>query len=364
MEVGQMSNDALMEIRTALRTDTNTDGVVHSAAGGAEIQKLIDRAIVDSVNRMTDFRGVVRRRPHNQLAYIWNIRTGLGNKVAFYPEGDTGTPDPSPKLQLNAVAKSIRSDYEVTGLHASASASYYNAIADEAIDAASALVLAEEMCFISGADTNAYGMTGAYDGLLQLMGSFAAFGDTDVIYGLARAGARPALDVGVVLADPTSAVALELKHLDATITSSNKAGGKGRNRAFVVSEERHDEINQLLQSQQRFLGTLELEGGFSVSTYKRVPILASRFMDKNGITWDGVAKTKSYADNSLYLLVMDNIEFRVLNGVDMVNVAIMGSDASQRSDVFGGYLKTYGVFVMKEFTEQVLLANLAVPGTA
>src|SRR3990172_8113840 len=239
-----MSNE-LLQVRTALATTTNTVGVVNSAAGGAEIQKLIDTAIVESVNRAVDFRPMVSRKPLNQLAYIWNMRTGLGNKVAFYSEGATGTPDPSPKTQLTAIAKSIRADYEVTGLQMAASASYYSALADEAKDAATALVMAEEMAFLCGSDAAAYGLAGAYDGLIQLMGSFGAFGDTDVIYGTARAAARPELDVAVVLAAPAALDDLDLEDLDAAITNSNKAGAKGAKRIFLVSEERADEISQL-----------------------------------------------------------------------------------------------------------------------
>ena len=360
-----MSKKAMMEVRGALLTTSNTiGGDARTGVGGNEINKMIDSAIVDAVNRAADFRPMVSRKPMDQLSHIWNVRFNLGSssKTAFYAEGASGTAFPSNKTQLVAPAKAIRSDYEVTGLHLSGSASYYNAIQDEALDAATSHVIAEDKVYICGPDTSAYGLTGAYDGLLQLMGSNAAFGDTDVVYGVARAVARDELDVQVVLGGAVAPAALSLEDLNSAITKSDKQGAKAHKRIFFCSEERRNEIDELLQAQQRFVApSLEIEGGFRVSSYRNIPIIADRFMDKNGITWDGAIKTKSYADNSMYLLDMDYIEFRVLNGVDMTNVTIDGADASQRSDVVGGYFKTYGVFIMKRFDTQVLFANLTTP---
>ena len=357
-----MINEPLLQVRAALLTSSNTVGVVASSQGGAEINKRIDSMMIDAVNRSVDLRPMVTRKPLDQLSYIWNLTTDFENsRVAFYSEGAAGTPQPSKRTQLFAVAKAIRSDYEVTNLHVAGSSSFYNAMEDEARNAVAALVIAEEKSYICGANTSAYGLTGAYDGLLDLMDSNAAYGSTSTVYGVARASARDELDVQVVHAAPTTTAALTLAHLDSAITSSDKRGVKGNKRMFFVSPERHDKINQLLQAQQRFMGTLELEGGFSVSTYKRIPVVSSRFMDKNGVTWNGTVRTESFADNALYLLDMDNIEFRVLDGVDATHVPITGADTSIRSDVQGGYFKTYGVFVMKRFDSQVIIDNLSAP---
>jgi hypothetical protein len=302
----------------------------------------------------------------DQVSYKWNIRTDLGStdKASLYSDGGTGTPYPSTKIQLFAPAKALRADYAVTGLMIAGSTSYYNAIEDEARDALSSLALAEEKSFICGSDTSAYGYSNAYDGLLQLMGSNATFGDTDTIYGVARASARDELDVSLVAAGSTSQDALSLKDLDSAIRLSNDAGAKGNKRIFFCSTAREDEINDLLRPHGQFVigaGSLELEGGVQVTHYRRIPIIGSRYMDKNGITWDGSTKTKSYTDAAMYLLDLDNIEFRVLAGVDAQHVPIRGSGSDQRADEEGGYFKTYGVFVMKRFRTQVLIYNLSVP---
>jgi len=360
--------DSLAEVRTALSTSTNTTGGdTRTALGGNEIQKMIERKIVDALNRGTDFRRFVRRVQHDQLGYIWNLRIDLGStsKAAFYSEGASGTPYPSQKVQLYAACKSYRADYEVSGLMIAGSRSYYNAIEDEMSDALDALKILEEKAMLCGSDTSAYGLANAFDGLLQLMGSYTTFGDTDTVYGIARASGKTYLDVGLVAAGATATAPFSLKLLDSAITVSEKADGNDGNdgsKIFLCSKERVDEISQLLQSQQRFpLKVVEGRFGFRVLNYRGLDIIGSRFMDKNGITWDGATKTKSYADNSMYLLAMDYIIHVILDGVDFVHVPIMGADASQRSDVRGGFFKTYGVFVMKRFDNQVLIYNLDAP---
>ena len=354
-----------MEVRTALATTTNTTGVLGSGAGGAEINKMIDKIMVDFINREVEFSPMVSRIPMDQLAHVWNIKTNLGSteKAAFYGDGATGTPYPSNKTQLYAVAKSFRADYEVTGLMMAGSASYYNALEDESKDALSALKLLEEKSILCGTDTSAYGYANAFLGLLQLMGSNATFGDTDTIYGVARTGARDELDVSLVAAAGSGLTAdISLDALDASIRVSNTQGARAAKRLFLCSYAMHDAINALLQGKQQFVApSLEVEGGFTLSTYKRIPILGSRFMDKNGITWSSPTKTASHADNSMYLLDMDNIKMGILKGIDAKHVPIMGADASQRSDVEGGFFKTYGTFIMKKFNTQVLIYNITAP---
>jgi hypothetical protein len=374
----------LMEVRTALTSTSNNDWSAGTALGGAEINKVVDKMIVDSINRNVDLRPLVSRKPMDQLAYIWNLRKDLGStgKADFYSEGATGTPYPSTKTQLYATAFGLRSDYEVTGLMIAASRSYFDALQDEAQDAIDALKIKEEKQMICGTVTGSYGDSGGYLGLGNLMlwknsngGDYDAtaanlIGDVTSVYGLTRdsASADPPtghweLDTSYVVAGTagTATGVLELKHLDEAIDRSDKHGGKGDERVFFVSVERGSEINRLLQPQQRFAGTLKLEGGFSIATYKGVPIVTSRFMDKSGVTNTGSKDLNTDADNAMYLLDLKEIEFRVLAGVDVKHVPIMGDDASIRKDVRGGYFKSYGTFVMKNFIKQVNIWNLTAP---
>lgn len=373
----------LMEVRTSLGSTTNAELWGGSTVGGAEINKAIDKMIVDNINRGVDLRPLVARKPLDQLAYIWNVRTDLGStgKAAFYSEGAEGTPYGSSKVQLYANALSLRSDYEVTGLMQAASRSYYDSMADEAKDAIDQMKLIEEREMICGTDASAYGVASGYNGLLQLMRWFGSnggdtegtaakdMGDTTTVFGRTRSDDTndEVLDCSYVIAGTASSATgvLELKHLDEAVDRSDKHGAKGHERVFFCSVERGSEINRLLQPQQRFAGTLELEGGFKIATYRGIPIITSRYMDKNGATNVSTWDSSTNADNSMYLLDLDYIEMRILAGVDAKHVPVVGDVGGtagyNRADVAGGYFKTYGVFVMKRFHTQVHICNLTAP---
>ena len=362
----------LMEIRTALSTSTNTVGVLGSSAGGAEIQKLVQTMPIEAYNKVTDLARLLPRQNIDQYAYIWNLvketaaSSGLSNSsFVFYSEGASGTPAVSTKFQALAVAKSWRTDYEVTGLMIAAGMG--DQLAEEARYASESHAVGEERAIICGTATGAYGFASSFPGLLQLMNSYADLGDTTTIYGTARQSTYTQLDVSVVLAGATTTDALDLADLDSAITKSNKRGAKSAKRIFFCSEERVDEISQRLQSQQQFVSTgntIEFEGGFRVLSYKRIPIIGSRFMDKNGITYTSSFSASS-ADNALYLLDMDHIKMVHVAGVNAVHIPISGGgDAGsylQRSDVKGGYFKSYGTLVMTRFDTQVLVCNLVAP---
>lgn len=379
--------DPLMEVRTNLLTTSNVTGGLGSANwGGVEIQKKVDTLIADTINRGVDFRPLISRVPIDQLTYHWTIRSNLGStsKASFFSDGGTGTPYPSTKYGCYAMGVGLRADYEVSNLMLASSASYYEALGDEAACALDELKLAEEKAMICGADTGAYGITSAYNGLLQLMRWHSSNGgdtegtaankmaDTGAMFGNTRADSAlgKVFDVSYVLAGTvgTSTGVLELKHLDKAITLSDKHGAKGKNRIFLCSEERLNEVNQLLQPQQRFVngaGQLALEGGFVVSTYRNIPLIGSRYMDKNGATnttsWD----SSTDADNSMYLLVLDEIEVRVVSGVDAQHVLVAGEVSGtagyNRADSQGGFFKTYSIFIFRSFQQHVHVANLTAP---
>jgi len=367
-----LGSEALMQVRAILGSATNTTGGdTRTTLGGNEVQKIIDEQVVEAFNSKTDFVRLLSKRTINQASYMWNVATeataGYGNpnsSFAVYSEGSAGTPQYVTKNQLFGVVICYRTDYEITGLMRVVGMG--NQLIDEARYAAESLATGEERMAICGSDTSAYGVTSGFDGLIQLMGSYVTFGSTDTVYGTARASGKTYLDVSLVAASATSTAALALADLDSAITLSNKRGAKGNRRIFFCSEERRDEIDSLLQPQQRFVNqSLEIEGGIRISTYKGVPIIGSRFMDKNGQTWDGTTLTDSATDNSMYLLDLDNIFMTYAGGVNAAHRPIMGANTGSatdsfqsRSDAVGGYYKSYGVFVMRRFDTQVMIYNL------
>ena len=342
--------------------------------------------IRETINKDTDFRQLVARKTIRQLAHIWNLETSIGTtvKAKFYNDGGGGTPYPDEYLELYASAKSIRSDYEVTGLTIAAASSYFNALEREAKSALQAYALTEEQAFILGDDATAetagltlnsqIGVTGSYKGLKQLLSSAISvanggFNDASTVYGQTRSATSTAkqykLNCRCVATSLTSTSALSVDNLNKVITESNVVGGKTHNRIFLCSERRLDEIADLIAPQGRFVigaNSVELDGGLSVLTWKRNKIIGSRLMTYFGVTsTNGTSVTFTDADNAMALLDMDAINFYNIAGVDMKHVPIMGSDSAQRADVEGGYFKGYGVFIMESFTTHGVIWNLTSP---
>ncbi len=221
------------------------------------------------------------------------------------------------------------------------------------------------------------GVTGAYDGLKQLLDSAVAlvdgdtggFANTSATYGTTRSATTTAkgyaLNVKCVCTADDAQNPLSIQNLNAAITISNIEGGKNANRLFLCSERRLDAISDLLQPQGKYVigaSSVELDGGLRVLTWRGHKIISSRLMALYGPgTGNGSALTRTDTDVGMVFLDMDNISFRNVAGVDSRHVPIMGADASQRSDVEGGYFKTYGVFVVSKFNTQVVIYNLTTP---
>ena len=381
-----MTNDAFLQIRTALDSTTEvTGGDARIGVGAVFIQKEIDRMIIETYNNGIDFSPFVKRTTMRQLAAIWNLRTNRGStsKVAFYNDGAGGTPYPPNYLQLFAQAKSLRSDYEVTGLTIAASSSYFDALNTEARVALQAMAQVEEQAFICGDDTSAestgltetgtVGVSGAYKGLYQLMtsaiavaaGSGGGLNDTTAIYGSTRSATSTAreykLNVNVITTAANATNPISVQNMDDAITQSNIKGGKGHKRMYLCSEKRYTKIKDLIAPQGRFAigaSMAKLDGGAEVLSWNNNPIVASRYMALTGVTTNGTSATFSDADNTVYFLDMDYIEYTNVAGVDRRHVPIMGADANQRYDVEGGYYKSYGVFRMLRFDTQSMIINL------
>ncbi len=386
-----MPSDAYLQIRAALDTTTEvTGGDARTGIGAVFIQKEIDRMIRDVLNKSTDFRQLVQRKTIRQLAYIWNLETSMGAtaKTAFYGDGGTGTPQPSQFLQLFAPAKALRSDYEVTGLTMAASSSYFNALEYEAKSAIQALAMTEEQAMLLGDDGTAstsrltlnaqVGVTDGYKGLKQLLdsavglepGDIGGFANTSSSYGTARSATTTAkgyaLNVKCVCTSDAALNDLSTTNLNQAITVSNIEGGKNSNRIFLCSERRMDAITDLLSPHGRYVigaSSVELDGGQRVLTWRGHKIISSRLMALfgPGTSTDGSALSRGNTDNAVLFLDMDNISFYNIAGVDARHVPISGADASQRSDVEGGYFKTYGIFVVEKFNTQVVIWNLNTP---
>ena len=385
-----MPSDAFLQIRTALDSTTEvTGGDTRTGVGAVFIQKEIDRVIRETINKDTDFRQLVQRKTMRQLAYFWNLETSIGStvKTKVYSDGGTGTPYPNKYLQLYVAAISYRSDYEVTGMTMAASSSYFDALEREARSAVQSHGLTEEQMFILGDDASSestgltlngqVGVTSSFKGLKQLLssavalaaGSTGGFADASTVYGSTRSSTSTdreyALNVKTVCTSVTATNPLTTTNLNQAITESNIAGGKRANRIFLCSERRMDAIADLIAPQGRYVvgaAAVELDGGLRVLTWRGIKIISSRLMALFGVTsTNGTSVTFADTDNCTLLLDMDNINFYSVAGVDARHVPVVGTDTSQRSDVEGGWFKTYGVFVVEKFNTHAVIWNLSTP---
>ncbi len=370
-----MSSNGFIQVRAALGaldngdvTDANITGAPDLSSGtfgAVETQKIIDRMRIDAFSRDTEFRQVVtRERLHpGTITASWLLQGDAGlDKTIFYSDGGKNTPDPSLRKQVIVIAKALRSDYEVSGLIIAGG--FFDVLNAEGRDALTQMNLIEEQAMINGTDASD-GVSGSYLGLHQLLLQNAAHGDTASIYNLTR-GSDDELDVQAVDGGTsgTTRGTLDLADMDAIMTKCDKRKLGGR-RIFLMSFERQDEQSQLLQPQQRFTGGVEHPAGFRVPSYRNVPILRSKRMSFVGVINTGSASNDASTDSVIYYLDMDNIVFNTVGGVDQAHIPIMGNgdtnNAFSRSDVRGGYYKTYGMFRVKRFDSQGIIWNLQVP---
>jgi len=376
--------DTFMKVRTMLGGGTaanssviarNTEGSMNTTtagdAGTVETQKIADSMIKDAFSRDTEFRQLVRRENMNpgSIVYSWILETALASNVNFYDEGDAKAPSGTKRSQLTVPYKSLRGDYEVSGLLIAGG--FFDVLGKEAANTISKMNLIEEQAFVNGTDTTS-GLTDGYLGLLEYMDSFALSADTTSIGGIARQSTYTWLDVGTVDCGTsgTATGVLDLADLNSAITTQEKARLDAQP-LFLCSFERADEIDALLQPQQRFMGSVEIAAGFRVRTYRNIPIVRSKRMAFNGVINAGSGfDTSTDLDNSMYLLDMKEVVFKVVNGVDQAHVPIGGigdttagaaATGYSRADAVGGYYKTYGCFVMTRFDSQVLMWNLTAP---
>jgi hypothetical protein len=349
--MAQATTDTLKELRSALSGVTNAGGV-DPAFDSVEIEARINKGIVDASPKFNEIRAMIPRESMDgQASFIWNVRTSDNSSTRWsysYTEAvvtsntNSNTAAQGAKVQLYAVAKSFRTDWEVENFFKAASGSYYDAVADEVNNALAKHVDDEERQIVTGTASSGYGSTAGFQGLRQIIDSFLApVSSTATVFGITRASGKTYLDSQVVDAASSG---LKLTHLDAALTAQKKR--QGMPGMFVFSYERCDELNSLLQAQQRFTGTVNTPAGFTVPTYNGVPIIRSRYADKAG---------SSDTDTVIFLTAANNLSMKVLQETQNVN-ADLG-----RSDAVGGYIKTYEVLIAKDLTKNVLIARLAVP---
>lgn len=341
-----MSN-ILKELRAAVNAKTSTPGV-DPGFDSAMIDAVITRGIADLSPKFSELYNMVPRKSLNgQGSKIWNVRISDNDSTRWaysYSESvvtsttNENTAGRGTHVQLSAVPKSIRTDWEVENFFREISASYYDSVNDEITNAIVTQVDKIEQQLVLG---TAGGDSNGYLGLKQLISANNVIGDTSSIYGVTRAGSAPYMDAQVVNAAGNDFV---ITNLDALMTALKKQ--RAQPGFFLVSYERQDEINAQLQVQQRYAGTTSIDGGFVVPTYRGLPIIQSKYMETAGA---------SNGDTCLYLVGKDNF-FLYETGPMRSREATLG-----RQDSVGGFIVHYATTVVPRLTHNAILHNVAAP---
>lgn len=343
-------SDILKEMRATMNATTNAGGV-DPAFDSVEIQAKIDQMLIDASPKFSELRNMIPRQSLNgQPTFLWNVRTSDNGSTRWaytFSENvvtsntNSGTALQGAKVQLTATAKSVRTDWEVENFFRLASASYYDAVSDEVSNALKVQIDKEEKQIVTGTAASGYGDANGFLGLRQIVNSYVTIGDTTTVFGIQRASGKTYLDAQVV--DAANA-AISSVLLDKAITACKKRGAIPG--FFVMSYDQKDVLDASLQSQQRFMGSMNIAGGFSLATYKGVPIVLSRYMDKAG---------ESNTDTKVFLIAQDNLVMKTL--LELTNKeANLG-----RADAVGGYIQAYEALVCPRLDANVVINAIATP---
>lgn len=339
----------LKELRSALNATTSTPGV-DPAFDSAAINAVITKGIADLSEKFSQLYNMVPRRSLNgQPSKIWNVRVSDNESTRWgysFSEGIVGsntnsnTPSQGQLVQLVAVARSVRADWEVENFYREASASYYDAVQDEIRNAIETVIDKIERQMVVGNVAAAGGDANGFLGLRQLVNS-NALGDTTNVYGIARASGKGYMDAQVVDADDGN---FTISYLDNALDSLEEV--RAAPGFFLVSIKRATEINFQLQAQQRFVNTMDIAGGFRVPTYLGVPIIKSKYMAKAG---------PANTDTVIFLMAAENLFYYELSPLRNKE-ATLG-----RQDSIGGFITQYAVPVVPRLKHNAIIAKLTVP---
>lgn len=342
-------SDILKELRSAVNATTSTPGV-DPGFNSATIDAVITKGIADLSPKFSELYNLTPRKSLNgQGSKIWVVHTEDNASTRWgysFSENSVSSntnknePGTTKKVQLTAVPKTVRNDWQIENFYREISSSFYDAVNDEIEQSMRAMIDKIEKQLVLG---TAGGDADGYLGLKQLVSS-NAIGDTSTIYGVARASGKSHMDCQIVDAN---AGAFNITMLDAARTALRKQ--QAQIGFFLVSYERADEINQQLQIQQRFVNVAKIGGGFEVPTYLGIPIIGSNYMSTAG---------PANTDTVIFGMGVDNWALYE-TGPIRSREATLG-----REDSVGGFFVHYAVPVIPRLTQNVRIHDIAVPNVA
>jgi HK97 family phage major capsid protein len=279
-----------LEIRKALD--------LSSSAAAYLIPQVVDGAVRDFASKTPTMYNVVAKRPWASQTYFIKRKLSLPTAVWSIDGGPLPAPTHS---DYGEVAKSMRYLYtrgEVTGPLIAAAGSVFNALSQDIEDHMQAMVEQLSTDIVTGDGANN-----------EITGLLYQISDDSDTYTVAGGPSSAYLDA--------SGAYLSLNLLDRAIDAAAESAGTGvvgpGATAAVTTRKVLRMINSLLQAQQRFMNTVEVQAGFRVQTYDGLPFYVDNhwgvddkilFFDANravllvhqDFTYEELAKTKDSVD--------------------------------------------------------------------
>ena len=251
---------------------------------------IMDTDIIDTVRKETPLVELVKRRTQVGKAISYNKLTAIGDAV-FYTEADFETPSLVKDTYVN-VTDTIKLSWtggQITGFAQAADKHFIDLYAERVRNAVYAMKRLHENMILNG-DTAV--TTDGYDGIIKTAGN--VFYSTDT-------GAT-----GGVTEDLTVARVLEANGTAKNVQIGNKIGVTDWNTANILKAELMNSVKYIDTSTPFAWG---IRGVFYV---EELPVMTNKFL------------SKASGSREFVIIDLDWIEFRVLQEMTLVEMAITG----------------------------------------
>lgn len=271
-------------------------------AGNTLQQPLVDRVLQELIEVNNPLRQNLPRKPGSGSDWILNQRTARGTG-AFVDDTEEPTDSQSTYAQKKFTFKTIIQRGKVTRKLQAVGKTLLDIEAEEIESALQVIRDTEENALING---DSAVNPKQFDGLRKL---------------------TPA---GQVLVAGANGAPLTLDLLDSAIDLN-----RGNPSMLIMSKKANRKLNALLQAQQRFVDTVEVNGGFRVQVYNGIPIFRSIFVS------DTQTQGTSNAASDIFVLDTSAVWVGELTPLKMVRLAQKSSQFSE-FDVFEDLTLVFG----------------------
>jgi hypothetical protein len=271
-------------------------------AGNTLQQPLVDQVLQELIEVNNPLRQNLPRKPGSGSDWILNQRTARGSG-AFVDDTEEPTDSQSTYAQKKFTFKTIIQRGKVTRKLQAVGKTLLDIEAEEIESALQVIRDTEENALINGDSTV---NPKQFDGLRKL---------------------TPA---GQVLVAGANGAPLTLDLLDSAIDLN-----RGNPSMLIMSKKANRKLNALLQAQQRFVDTMEVNGGFRVQVYNGIPIFRSIFVS------DTQTQGTSNVASDIFVLDTSAVWVGELTPLRMVRLAQKSSQYSE-FDVFEDLTLVFG----------------------